>query len=58
MIKEFSVLELLKFAISIEEAGVTFYQELAKMDQSEASKAFMLKLADDEKQHAAVFMMK
>jgi rubrerythrin len=55
MNKEFSVLELLKFAISIEEAGVKFYLDLATLDQSDESRAFMLKLADDEKQHVAVF---
>jgi len=55
MNKEFSVLELLEFAISIEEAGVKFYEQLATMDQSDTSKAFMLKLAGDEKEHAAVF---
>lgn len=55
MNKDFSVLELLKFAISIEEEGVKFYDDLADLNEDEDAKAFMRKLAADEKQHAAVF---
>lgn len=55
MNKDFSILELLKFAISIEEEGVKFYNDLADMNDNEDAKAFMRQLANDELQHAAVF---
>ena len=50
-----NVLELLTFAISIEEQGVKFYEDLAALNEAEDVKKFMIKLANDEKQHAAVF---
>lgn len=55
MNKEFSALELLKFAISIEEQGVKFYDDLVKLADDQEIKGFMQQLSDDEKQHAAVF---
>ena len=55
MNQEFSVLELLNFAISIEEQGVKFYEDLAQLNKDENTKSFMIKLANDERHHAAIF---
>ena len=50
----FSNLEVLKFAISLEAGGIDFYEDHAK-DASGNIKALFLKLADDERKHAAYF---
>jgi rubrerythrin len=50
----FSSLELIKFALSIEEQGVKFYTENAK-NATGKSKELLLKLANDEVQHAHIF---
>lgn len=52
---EFSALELLTFAIGIEEEGIKFYADLAAKAEEADVKDFMQKLSDDEKQHALVF---
>lgn len=54
MEKNFSSLELLKFAISVEEEGVKFYTVHAEKAVG-ANKELLEKLANEEKQHAAVF---
>lgn len=51
---QFSNLEILQFAVSMEAGGVEFYEEHAKEAQGEI-KALFLKLADDERKHAATF---
>ncbi len=50
----FSNLEVLQFAISMEESGIVFYEEHAKKAKGEVKELF-LKLADDERNHAAYF---
>lgn len=50
----FSVLEVLKIAISLEEDGVKFYNEFAEKAEGE-TKEILLKLAKDEEQHTSVF---
>lgn len=50
----FSNLEVLKFAISLEVGGIEFYEEYAAKASGDV-KALFLKLADDERQHAAYF---
>lgn len=50
----FTPLEVLNFAISMEEEGIKFYEKFAK-DAKGETKALFLKLADDERQHAAYF---
>ncbi len=50
----FSNLEVLKFAVSLESGGIDFYEEHASNAKGEVKQVF-LKLADDEKRHAAYF---
>ena len=50
----FSNLEILQYAVSMEAGGVDFYEEHAKEAQGDV-KALFLKLADDERKHAAYF---
>lgn len=50
----FTPLEIFSFAISLEEEGVKFYEKFAKIAKGETKELF-LKLADDERQHAAYF---
>lgn len=50
----FSNLEVIKFAIGMEESGIDFYVENAKAAKGEVKELF-LRLADDERQHAAYF---
>lgn len=50
----FSNLEVIKFAIGMEESGIEFYNEHAKHAKGDVKELF-LRLASDEKQHALVF---
>lgn len=50
----FTSLEVLNFAISLEEEGIKFYEKFAKKAKGETRELF-LKLADDERSHAAYF---
>ena len=54
MTPQFSNLEILKYAVSMEAGGIDFYEEHAK-DAAPEVKALFLKLADDERMHAAYF---
>lgn len=51
---QFSNLEVLQYAVSMEAGGVDFYEEHAKKAEGDI-KALFLKLADDERKHAAYF---
>lgn len=51
---QFSNLEILQYAVSMEAGGVEFYEEHAKEAEGQV-KALFLKLADDERKHAAYF---
>lgn len=51
---QFSVLEVLRLAISMEEEGYDFYEKLSKKANGEA-KAILERLAQDELQHVKVF---
>ncbi len=50
----FTSLEVLNFAISLEEEGIIFYEKFAKKAKGETRELF-LKLADDERSHAGYF---
>lgn len=50
----FSNLEVIKFALGMEQGGIEFYEEHAKNAPGDV-KALFLKLADDERKHAAYF---
>lgn len=50
----FTNLEVIKFAIGMEEGGIEFYEEHAKKAKGDVKQLF-LKLADDERNHAAYF---
>ncbi len=50
----FSNLEVLKFAVSLEAGGIDFYEEHAAKASGDVKQIF-LKLADDERKHAAYF---
>lgn len=50
----FSNLEVLKFAIGMEDSGIDFYESYAKKATGEIETLF-LKLADDERRHSAIF---
>lgn len=50
----FSNLEVIQFAIGMEESGIEFYENHAKEAKGEVKEVF-LKLADDERRHAAIF---
>lgn len=50
----FSNLEVLKFAVSLESGGIDFYEEYASKASGDI-KALFVKLADDERKHAAYF---
>lgn len=52
--QQFSNLEVLKYAVSMEAGGIEFYEEHAATASGEV-KALFLKLADDERKHAAYF---
>lgn len=50
----FTNLEVLKFALGMETGGIEFYEEHAKTAKGDVKQLF-LKLADDERKHAAYF---
>ncbi|NLM13712.1 MAG: ferritin family protein [Epulopiscium sp.] len=50
----YSTKEILKFAISMEEEGVKFYEALAQKTKGEVREG-LLSLADDEKRHKKIF---
>ncbi len=50
----FSNLEVIKFALGMEESGIEFYEEHAKNAKGEVKELF-LRLADDERKHASYF---
>lgn len=50
----FTNLEVIKFAIGMEEGGVEFYEAYAKKAKGDVRQLF-LKLADDERAHASYF---
>lgn len=54
MTPQFTNLEILKYAVSMEEGGIEFYEEHAKKAKGDV-KALFQKLADDERMHAAYF---
>lgn len=54
MTPQFSNLEILKYAVSMEAGGIEFYEAHAKNAEGDV-KALFLKLADDERMHAAYF---
>ena len=51
----FNDLEAIKFAIAIEERGERFYRQSARKVNDGAAKSLLERLAEDEKEHKAVF---
>jgi len=51
----FNDLEAIKLAIAIEERGERFYSQSARKVEDEAARSLLQKLAEDEKEHKAVF---